>query len=518
MRGIFLSSSFLIVILFATGIEAQATIRRVPTDYSTIQQAINASVNGDAVVVAPGTYVENINFLGKAITVTSEAGPEVTIIDGNHLGPTVRFNSGEGQDSVLSRLTVQRGDSAINELGGGISIEQSSPTITDNIITHNTACAGGAGIGVFIGSPVIQGNNISGNLEAGCLGPRGAGGIHILGDSSAQILRNTIANNAFQNGGGIRLSQIGNSPLTIRGNIITGNDGAPTGGGIAVEGFSPKLTIVQNVITRNSASWGAGIYIGDAAGEIINNTIADNFGSRGTGIFLASIIFLTKYHNNIVTNPNPGASAFYCSGPEVPFLEPAVFKDNDFFSGGFRPFDGQCRSQVGLNGNISADPLFVNPAAVDYHLRSGSPSIDTGDNSAPNLPATDLDGYLRIQDGNGDGIAIVDMGVYETLPPAPPFDICIQDDSSGSIFKFNSTTGDYQFTNCSGLTLSGTGTLIKRGSVITFQHYASDRRVLARIDTSVNKGTASIQLFSPSATFTITDRNTANNTCACAAH
>ena len=95
------------------------------------------------------------------------------------------------------------------------------------------------------------------------------------------------------------------------------------------------------------------------------------------------------------------------------------------------------------------------------------------------------------------------------------FDICIQDDSSGSILKINSTTGDYQFTNCAGFTLSGIGGLIKRGTIITLQHYVSDRRVVARIDTSVNKATASIQLFSPSTTFTITDRNTGNNTCAC---
>jgi len=98
-----------------------------------------------------------------------------------------------------------------------------------------------------------------------------------------------------------------------------------------------------------------------------------------------------------------------------------------------------------------------------------------------------------------------------------PFDICIQDDSNGSILKFNSTTGEYQFSNCSGFTLNGVGSLIQRGSTITLQHYSSDRRVLARIDASVNKGTASIQVFLQGTTFTITDRNTANNTCACTA-
>jgi uncharacterized delta-60 repeat protein len=98
------------------------------------------------------------------------------------------------------------------------------------------------------------------------------------------------------------------------------------------------------------------------------------------------------------------------------------------------------------------------------------------------------------------------------------FDFCIQDDSNGNLLQFNSTTGNYQFTNCSGFTLSGTGTLIKRGGIITLQHYAIDRRVLARIDGGANKGTATIQVLSLGTTFTITDRNTANNTCACTAH
>jgi hypothetical protein len=109
-----------------------------------------------------------------------------------------------------------------------------------------------------------------------------------------------------------------------------------------------------------------------------------------------------------------------------------------------------------------------------------------------------------------------DAGAYEA-PAVVLFDLCIQDDSSGSIFKIKSTTGDYQFTNCSAFTLTGTGILNKKGGIITLQDYAADRRVLARSDSSVNKGTASIQVFGQGTTFTIVDRNTANNICACTA-
>ena len=95
------------------------------------------------------------------------------------------------------------------------------------------------------------------------------------------------------------------------------------------------------------------------------------------------------------------------------------------------------------------------------------------------------------------------------------FDICIQDDGNGNIRRINSTTGDYQFANCSGFTLIGTGGLIKIGSTITLQQYAGDRRLFARIDGGVNRATANVQ--AQGMTFTITDRNTADDNCACAA-
>jgi hypothetical protein len=53
---------------------AQQTIH-VPADQPTIQKAINVAANGDTVLVAPGTYVENIDFSGKVITVVSSNGP-----------------------------------------------------------------------------------------------------------------------------------------------------------------------------------------------------------------------------------------------------------------------------------------------------------------------------------------------------------------------------------------------------------------------------------------------------------
>jgi hypothetical protein len=274
-----------------------------------------------------------------------------------------------------------------------------------------------------------------------------------------------------------------------------------------------RTLVIENLISNNQADTGGGIYWSNPPKSMINNTIADNDARQGSGIFAGGSFGPPLIENNIIIAKLGQVAVF--GGDFFNPAQPPIMKNNNVFSPQGLAYGGIFPSQTGINGNISTDPLFINPTEGDYRLRPGSPSIDAGDNAAPNLPVTDLDGNPRIQDGNGDGAAVVDMGAYEA---SPAFDICIQDDSSGSIFKFNSTTGDYQFNNCAGFTLNGLGGLIQRGGIITLQHYSSDRRVLARIDTSVNKATASIQLFSPSTTFTIIDRNTANNTCACTAH
>ena len=111
--------------------------------YTSIQTAITAATTGDTVLVHDGTYVENINFSGKAITVRSANGAAGTIIDGNASGSVVTFNSGEGSGSILDGFTIRNGS---GNGGGGIYCSSSAPTITNCRITGNTAYFGG-GIG-----------------------------------------------------------------------------------------------------------------------------------------------------------------------------------------------------------------------------------------------------------------------------------------------------------------------------------------------------------------------------------
>lgn len=91
------------------GIAGAQTLIRVPQDYPTIQAAINASANGNTVLVAAGMCVENINFMGTGIAVKSESGPNVTVIYGNAANPVVTFARKETASSELTGFTIRNG-------------------------------------------------------------------------------------------------------------------------------------------------------------------------------------------------------------------------------------------------------------------------------------------------------------------------------------------------------------------------------------------------------------------------
>jgi parallel beta-helix repeat protein len=254
-----------------------ATIH-VPADQPTIQAGVDAAQDGDTVLVAPGTYVENIDFLGKAITVQSTDGPTVTIIDGSQPGSgsyssVVYFRSGEKTDSVLKGFMITGGTgeyvsyrrmfgkSFAYLFGGGIYCGGSSPTITGNIITFNSVRFNPAG------------------KHRGVVVLRGYGGGIYAAASGAIIDNNQIdLNMGAYAGGGIYVSGSG---VTISQNTISDNQG----GGIWLEGSDDTLC-VNNTVVWNFSIGGIVSHHSDSA--IIGNLISNNLSVIGSGAGIRS--------------------------------------------------------------------------------------------------------------------------------------------------------------------------------------------------------------------------------------
>ena len=381
-----------------------STVLNVPGTYATIRSAISAAANGDTVLVAPGTYFENIDFTGKLITVQSAQGPSVTTIDGGGVAPVVNFSTSETSAAVLQGFTLQHGNApaTFGYEGAGVHINGASPTVVGNVISGNTSCANGVGISVAFASPTIRDNTITGNTkQPGCSGQWG-GGIYVRAAASAQIVHNTITNNSTDNGGGIGLFAAGTP--TVMNNTISNNTATYWGGGIAAVNQS-DASIVQNVFSGNSAGSGGGLYISPPSGTrgalLVNNTIAGNT-APDSGVYLSGFDAQVQLSNNIVTasasQPAVDCDTTYSTSSPI-------FDHNDVFNSVGTATAGSCANFLANGSNISADPTFAAPG--DYHLRAGSPAIDAGNNSAPSLPGLDLDGKPRIS-----GLA-VDQGVYE---------------------------------------------------------------------------------------------------------
>jgi hypothetical protein len=237
---------FGLVFIAMVSLNASATIIDVPDDYTTIQQGINASSDGDTVLVQPGTYIENVNFSGHSITLASmflitENSSYIysTIIDGGSSGSVVTVNGGENSLAAIVGFTLRNGS---NIRGAGIYCDGTDLTIANNIIRDNYAYPDenwngqGGGIYCYQSNPTITGN----------------------------IIKN---NRAYYYGGGICCSV---SDATISFNLIV-CDTALYGGGISCSQSNPVM--INNTVYHNNAEVGGGIFTMITSYPVITNTI-----------------------------------------------------------------------------------------------------------------------------------------------------------------------------------------------------------------------------------------------------
>jgi hypothetical protein len=346
----------------------------VPGDFGTIQDGIDHAVDGDTVMIAPGTYHEyDINFDGKAITVTGTDPEDMnvvssTIVDAGSLGRVFIFDSGEDTTSVLAGLSLTGGHTP--DWGGAIRCYQSSPRIIDNIVIGNSSEHGGGGIFLEDSRSIISGNTITGN-SAGW----GGGGIRC--SSAAPIISdNLIMNNTADYGGGIDC-HYGAHPLII-GNLIL-NNSSGDGGGIYAYDYSAPA-VFYTLIAGNTAEYGGGMHCRyDCTPLLIRDTFTGNTATiQGGGVrckFSSPLVAM----NTVFWDDNaPEGKEIYMGG--YPSANPSVLTISySDVEGGLESIYSEPGNDVNWGpGMLVSDPLFVRRDALDYRLLWGSPCIDAG--------------------------------------------------------------------------------------------------------------------------------------------
>ncbi|MDB9910406.1 hypothetical protein OAC83_02155, partial [Flavobacteriales bacterium] len=381
------------------------------TFYTVIQTAIDSSVNGDTIIVSPGTYVENINFNGKNIVLASEflfnndtSYISSTIIDGNQNGSVVIFENGEDTTTVLSGFTIQNGYTYIN--GGGIHCKNSSPTLSSLIIKNNTA---------FIN------------------GVKRGGGLFFQG-SSSKISNSYIMNNTSYAGGGFYIFY--GCDLTLTNLSILNNYSLDRGGAISIQGSPSTIDIVNNTVSGNSCYHGGGIQC-----ESSNNNITIN-----NSIF---------YNNYSLLNNSPSEIEL-----ELTSLNNVISVSNSNIYGSEAGIVGGYVGTINwANTNIDVDPLFNDPVNGDYRLSNFSPCIGAGLDTSI-IPTTDILGNPRPNPAGSN----TDMGAYENALALPDVLGCM--DSLATNYNASANISDSSCTNCYATADIGADTISGCDSVL----------------------------------------------------
>ena len=271
-------------------IKVGANVINIPQDYFTIQNGINSSISGDTILVSPGEYYENINFLGKNIIVGSLFLVEddtsyisQTQIFGDTALSVVVFENGEDSTSKLIGLTIRDGfgtlldpelDGSFEDYGGGILCINASPSLINLNITGNYISSGG-GAGIYLGnsSSIINSvkiyNNISDNI---------GGGIYCRDQSSLKVLNSIIySNSAVWGGEGIYCHDSSN--IIIQDCKIFSNIGSNKG--VVFIRDSPNSRISNVKIANNHCA--SGIYCASSIISMDSVSVHDN---SGTGIMM----------------------------------------------------------------------------------------------------------------------------------------------------------------------------------------------------------------------------------------
>jgi len=386
---------------------AQQTLLVINTNDSgpgSFRDAINSASGNDTIIFSGLTYPDTIRLISGQINISNASiviigpGADSLSISAEHQSRIFTF--GEG-DAEAHGLSFNNGYVYGFENGGAFDISAGNLSLYDCTVSNNEA--------------------IGDSTQPSSAGLGGA----FYNDGLLSLVRTSVFNNKSTGG--------------------FGNDGY---GGAIYQSFGTTTiinsTISGNIVQGGPAAVGANSGIGGAlaiqAGtvDILNSTIAfnDAVDGAGGGIFKFAGGTVTPRNSIIARNSSP--------------TDPDVF-------GNFNSLGYNLLTDIGTSsGWVTTDLIGVNPE-LDRLKMNGGPTpthlllpmsfaIDAGDTSI--VDSVDQRGFPRIQDGNGDDIAVIDIGAYEAVVPIKPINLtAIHGDrlvnldwqyvNAGAIFQYN---------------------------------------------------------------------------------
>ena len=266
-------------------------------DFASIQAAVDHASGGDEILVAPGVYTSDhpahvVDLLGKAITLRSSDGTEVTFIDGEGLRRGIVCFNGEASDTVIEGFTIRNGFSVAYDhdqsgsidwwegFGGGMLNRNSSPTIVDSVFKNCMAHDGsGGGIANFESSPTLRTCRFIGNSADGC-----SGGVHNSGSSSPILSDCLFSDNSADAYGGGMCNWDDCSPSLV--NCLFSDNSADEYGGGIFNYLDSNPSLANCQFSGNTSASGGGICnYGDTRPTVSDTILCGNTPDQVYGLW-----------------------------------------------------------------------------------------------------------------------------------------------------------------------------------------------------------------------------------------